>query len=146
EHIDPEEKVVTTATGARIAYDHLVVCPGNQLNWDAVPGLDEAIETPAVSSNYAFDLAPRTWERIRSLRSGTAVFTMPSGPITCEVAAYKITHLSAVLCRQQGVQVDIRVVLVLVTPALFLVPGFPAHLERVAARYGIDVHTSSEDT
>src|SRR5699024_6466266 len=48
ELVAPDEKVATTATGARIAYDLLVVCPGNQLNWDAVPGLDEAIESPAV--------------------------------------------------------------------------------------------------
>lgn len=146
EHVDPEEKVVTTATGARIAYDHLVVCPGNQLNWDAVPGLDEAIETPAVSSNYAFDLAPRTWERIRSLRSGTAVFTMPSGPIKCGGAPQKIAYLAADHWRQQGVLDDIRVVLVLPTPAMFGVPEFSAELERVAARYGIEVHTSSEAT
>src|SRR5699024_7732953 len=80
EHIDPEEKVVTTATGARIAYDHLVVCPGNQLNWAAVPGLDEATETPAVSSNYAFDLAPRTWEGVRSQRAGPPGFAIHSCP------------------------------------------------------------------
>src|SRR5699024_1072656 len=41
---------------------------------------------------------------------------------------------------------DIRVVLVLPTPAMFGVPEFSAELERVAARYGIEVHTSSEAT
>src|SRR5699024_4210864 len=146
EHIDPEEKVVTTATGARIAYDHLVVCTGNQLNWDAVPGLDWAIETPAVSSNYAFDLAPRTWERIRSLRSGTAVIAMPSGPSRRGGAPQRFAAVAAARWRQPGVLEDIRVVLVRPTPAMSGVPEFSAALERVAARYGIEVHSSSAAT
>jgi len=43
-----------------------------------------------VSSNYQFDLAPRTWDLIRTMRSGTAVFMMPSGPIKCAGAPQKI--------------------------------------------------------
>src|SRR5699024_3129680 len=104
------------------------------------------IETPAVSSNYAFDLAPRTWERIRSLRSGTAVFTMPSGPIKCAGAPQKIAYLAAAHWRQQGVLDDIRVVLVLPTPAMFGGAEFAAERERDAARYGSEMHTSSEAT
>ncbi len=36
-----------------------------------------------MSSNYWFDLVPRTWDFIRATPSGTAVFTMSSGPIKC---------------------------------------------------------------
>jgi sulfide:quinone oxidoreductase len=144
--IDPEANLVTTDSGARIGYDHLVVCPGIQLDWHRIPGMAEAVESPAASSNYRYDLAPKTWELIRGMRSGTAVFTMPSGPIKCAGAPQKIAYLAADYWRQQGVLDDIRVVLVLPTPGMFGVKVFADELERVVAKYGIEVRKSSEMT
>ncbi|HJB10174.1 MAG TPA: NAD(P)/FAD-dependent oxidoreductase [Candidatus Brachybacterium merdavium] len=144
--IDPENHLVTTAGGVRIAYDHLIVSPGIQLDWHRVPGMAEALTTPAVSSNYSYELAPKTWERIRALRSGTAVFSMPAGPIKCAGAPQKIAYLAADHWRRQRVLGDIRIVLVLPTPAMFGVPEFSQELERVAARYGIDVLHGSQVT
>ncbi|WP_030619258.1 NAD(P)/FAD-dependent oxidoreductase [Streptomyces fulvoviolaceus] len=143
EDIDPEG-TVTTDRGNRISYDRLVVCPGIQLDWDRVPGLADGIHTPHISSVYRPDLAPKTWELIRGLRSGTAVFTMPAGPIKCGGAPQKIAYLAADYWREQGVLPDIRIVLVLPTPTMFGVPVFATELERVVARYGIEVRHSSE--
>ena len=50
------------------------------LDWDRTEGLADTLGKNGVSSNYRFDLAPRTWDFIRDLRSGSAVFMMPSGP------------------------------------------------------------------
>ncbi len=144
ESVDPEERLVTLANGARLSYDYLVMCPGIQLDWDKVAGMSEAMDSPAVSSNYRFDLAPKTWDLIRGMRSGTAVFTMPSGPIKCAGAPQKIAYLAADYWRQQGVLDDIRVVLSLPTPGMFGVKVFSDELERVVERYGIEVHKSSE--
>ena len=144
EGIDPEAQTVTTAGGARVGYDHLVVCPGIQLDWGRVPGMADALSSSSASSNYSVTLAPKTWDLIRGLRSGTAVFTMPSGPIKCAGAPQKIAYLAADYWRQQGVLKDIRVVLVLPTPGMFAVKVFSEELARVAARYGIEVHKSSE--
>lgn len=143
-HIDPADQVVTTATGRRLGYERLVVAPGIQLDWDRVPGMSEALTAPQVSSNYTYELAPKTWQALRRLRSGTAVFTMPAGPIKCGGAPQKIAYLAADHWRQQGVLDDIRVVLVVPTPTLFGVPVFARELERVAAGYGIEVRRSSE--
>jgi sulfide:quinone oxidoreductase len=79
----PEDGTVVTDTGRRLTYDSLVVAPGLQLNFDRVPGLVEALTDGPVTSNYRADLAPRTWELIRGMRRGTAVFTQPAGPIKC---------------------------------------------------------------
>jgi sulfide:quinone oxidoreductase len=141
---DPEENVVITETGSRLDYDALVVAPGLQLDFDKVPGLTEALATAPVSSNYRADLAPRTWELIRNLRSGTAVFTQPAGPIKCAGAPQKIAYLAADYWRKQGVLDDIRIVLVLPDPIMFKVPVWAAQLEKVADRYGIEVRHSSE--
>jgi sulfide:quinone oxidoreductase len=144
ESVDPEEKAVGLADGRTAGYDRLVVCPGIQLDWGAVPGMAQAVTAPHTSSNYAYELAPKTWDLIRSMRSGTAVFTMPSGPIKCAGAPQKIAYLAADYWREQGVLKDIRVVLVLPTPGMFGVPVFAEELERVVARYGIEVRTNSE--
>src|SRR5260370_5941978 len=78
------------------------------------------------------------------MRSCTALFTMPSGPIKCGGAPQKIAYLAADYWREQGVLKDIRVVLVLPTPGMFGVKVFADELERVAARYGIKVRKNSE--
>ena len=141
---DPDNNLVHLATGSTVEYDYLVVCPGIQLDWDKIPGVPEAVQGPFASSNYTYDLAPKTWQLIKPLRRGTALFTMPAGPIKCAGAPQKIAYLACDYCRQQGVLADIRVVLVLPTPGMFGVKVFSDVLETVAARYGIEVHKSSE--
>lgn len=142
--IDPEAQTVLLGSGGRVTYDYLVVCPGIQLDWNKVPGMAEAVSSPSASSNYVYDLAPKTWNLIKSTRSGTAIFTQPSGPIKCAGAPQKIAYLAADYWRKTGVLDDIRVVLVLPTPGMFGVPVFAEELERVVADYGIEVRKNSE--
>lgn len=78
---DPDNNAVHTTGGQTIGYDVLIVCPGIQLDWDKIPGVTDTLGRNGVSSNYRPDLAPKTWEFIHSTTSGTALFTMPSGPI-----------------------------------------------------------------
>lgn len=77
--VDPDRQVVETGSGQSIGYDFLVVAPGIQLDWGKIPGLTETLGINGVSSNYEYDLAPKTWEFMKDLKGGTAVFTMPSG-------------------------------------------------------------------
>ena len=146
EGVDPDNKTVTTTSGTVIGCNHLVVSPGIQLDWDKIPGMRESMDSPNVSSNYTFESAPKTGDLIRNLRRGTAVFTMPAGPIKCAGAPQKLAYLAADYWRQQDVLADIRVVLVLPIPAMLGVPVFAEELERVVARYGIEVHKNSELT
>ncbi len=142
--IDPDNRTVGLSDGQVLGYDHLVVCPGLCLDWDRLPGSAETLGRAGVSSNYQFDLAPKTWEMIRGMRSGTAVFTMPSGPIKCAGAPQKIAYLAADWWRKQGVLDSIDMVLILPTPGMFGVPEFAEVLSEVAARYGIDVRLQHE--
>ena len=142
--VDPERNTVTCTDGTDYRYDVLVVCPGIQLDWDRTEGLVDALGKDGVSSNYRFDLAPRTWEFIRNLRSGNAVFAMPSGPIKCAGAPQKIAYLASDYWRSQGVLDNIDVHLVVPTPRLFGIPAIADQLDRIAADYGITVHTGSE--
>ncbi|MEV4492555.1 FAD/NAD(P)-binding oxidoreductase [Micromonospora coxensis] len=142
--VDPADRTVSLAGGDVLGYDQLVVAPGLQLDFDAVPGLAESVGRDAVSSNYRYDLAPRTWEFIQRVRGGTAIFTMPPGPIKCGGAPQKIAYLAADWWRRQGLLDRIRVILVLPTPTIFSQPDWAKSLEKVAAGYGIELRYESE--
>lgn len=144
--VDPDAGTVTLSGGGELAYDHLVLAPGLQLDWNGVPGLADAIGRDRVSSNYAPEYAPRTWELVKDMRSGTAVFTHPATPLKCGGAPQKIAYLAADHWRRRHVLDRIRIVLVIPDPALFKVPAWSQVLEKVAARYGIEVRLRSEMT
>ncbi len=142
--IDPVEQRVATRAGLLISYDQVVICPGIQLDWDRIPGMADALTTSPVSSNYRLDLADKTWRNIQDMTSGSAVFTMPAGPIKCAGAPQKIAYLAADYWRKQGVLDDIDITLVLPTPGMFGVKVFSDELEKVVERYGISVDFNSE--
>ncbi len=144
--VAPDDNQVTCADGAVFGYDALVVCPGIQLDWNRTVGLEDAIEADGVSSNYRYDLTPKTWDLVRNTRSGAAVFMMPSGPIKCAGAPQKIAYLACDYWRRQGVLDNIDVHLVLPTPRTFGIAPIADSLDKVAAGYGITVHTNSEIT
>jgi sulfide:quinone oxidoreductase len=137
---------VTLSGDAGLTYEHLIMAPGLQLDWSDVRGLAEAVGHDAVSSNYAPEYAPRTWELIRRMRSGTAVFTHPATPLKCGGAPQKIAYLAADHWRRRKRLDGIRIVLVIPDPAMFKVPAWSRVLEKVAARYGIEVRLRSEMT
>jgi sulfide:quinone oxidoreductase len=143
---DPDAQAVMTGAGRMVTYDYLVMAPGLQLDFGKIPGLPRTLGKNGVSSNYRFDLAPRTWEFIRGMRDGTAIFTMPAGPIKCAGAPQKIAYLAADWWRRRGALGNIRIILVLSTAAMFSQPDWAKVLQAIAAGYGIEVRTESELT
>jgi sulfide:quinone oxidoreductase len=142
--IDPDSRIVTTRTGARLSYDFLVVAVGLQLDWSATPGLSEAIADGHVTSNYAYELAPRTYQMLQKFTGGTALFTGATGPIKCGGAAQKAAYLSADILRERGVLRSTNVILAVPPPSIFGIPKFAAPLEGAIARYGIDARFRHE--
>jgi len=142
--IDPDERTVALGDGRTVGYGVLVVAPGLQLNWDGIAGLRHTLGRDGVSSNYAYHLAPATWDFIRNTTKGTAVFGQPNGAIKCAGAPQKIAYLACDHWRREGVLDDIDVHLVLPGTAMFGVPEFARILDQVVERYGITVHFSSE--
>lgn len=144
--VDPAANTVTCEDGSVYGYDVLVVCPGIQLDWGKTEGLTDALGRGGVSSNYRYDLAPKTWDFIRQTRSGSAVFMMPSGPMKCAGAPQKIAYLAADYWRREGVLKNIDIHLVVPTPRIFGIPAIADSLDQVIAGYGIQLHTLSEIT
>ncbi|WP_314323647.1 FAD/NAD(P)-binding oxidoreductase [Paenarthrobacter ilicis] len=142
--VDAQARTVTLGSGESVSYGNLVVCPGIQFQWEAVPGLAEAVHSPYGTSHYEFELAPKTWSLLSSLDVGTAIFTMPSGPVTCAGASQKPMYLACDHWKQAGVLDSIRVVMVQPYPSVFGVPHVDQELERKMAEYGIELRTNSE--
>ena len=62
--IDPEQNAVTLDGGARITYDHVIVSPGIQLDWDRIPGL-AAVTTVALWGSLGVGVYT-VWRILRS--------------------------------------------------------------------------------
>jgi len=142
--IDPDQREVSISSGAKISYDYLVVCPGLEMAWDLVPGLEDAVHTPFASSNYVAELAPKTWELVRKFRGGTALFAAPGTPIKCPGAPQKAAYLSADYWQKSGTLANTDLVFATGAGGIFGVPEFAKVLTSVIERYGIDARFSHE--
>jgi sulfide:quinone oxidoreductase len=95
ENFLPERNLVQLSNGVYVHYQQLVVVPGLELHWDAIEGLSDTLGSNGVTSNYRYSLAPYTWELVKNLANGKAIFTQPPMPIKCAGAPQKAMYLSA---------------------------------------------------
>lgn len=137
---EPERNTIVIEGNRTVRYRHLVVCPGIKLDWGGVEGLAEALGKDGVTSNYRYDLAPYTWELVRSLRSGRAVFTQPPMPIKCAGAPQKAMYLSADHWRSVGCLRDIDVSFHNAGGVLFGVADYVPALMTYVERYDIGLN------
>ena len=136
----PEVNTVTLKNGDVIGYDYLVVCPGFQLDWHKIAGAKEALNTNGVCSNYSPDTVEYTWECIKNLKEGRALFTQPVMPIKCAGAPQKIMYMAADRFRKKGISDKISVEFFNVGATMFGIPFFAKPLAKVAESYGIKTH------
>lgn len=144
ETFDPEGNTLQTRGGDTIAYDFLVVAPGLQLNWDAIPGLRDSVGKNGVCSNYSFETVQSTWDNIRNFKGGTALFTHPLGAVKCGGAPQKICYLAEDYFRRAGIRDRCNVVFTIAKDVIFDSPRYARTLHKVIARKGIDVRYSLE--
>lgn len=135
---DPDTNVLTTKKGTTFSYEYLVVAGGIEINWKAIKGLEEALGTKNVCSNYSYEHVDYTWETIRSFKGGTALFTHPNSPVKCGGAPQKIMHLAEDYFRRSGVREQTNVVFGSANPAIFDVTKYRLALEKVIERKQID--------
>jgi sulfide:quinone oxidoreductase len=129
---EPEHNRVTLENCAPVQYRRLIVAPGLKLNWQGIEGLAETLGQNGVTSNYRYDLAPYTWELVRNLRRGKALFTQPPMPIKCAGAPQKAMYLSADHWFRSGVLNDISIEMLNAGAVLFGVAAYvPALMEYV---------------
>ncbi|PKU22433.1 NAD(P)/FAD-dependent oxidoreductase [Telmatospirillum siberiense] len=94
--VNPETHVVTLSDGSRLTYDRLVVAPGIDLRWDALPGYDQAA---AEHMPHAWEAGAQTELLARQLSAmpdgGTVVIAAPANPFRCPPGPYERASLIA---------------------------------------------------
>lgn len=136
--IAPDSKQLTLDDGCTVSYRNLVVCPGLRLAWEKIEGLQDTLGQNGVTSNYSYRHAAYTWELVRGLRGGKAIFTQPAVPIKCAGAPQKALYLSCDHWRKTGVLSKFDVEFNLAGAALFgvatFVPPLMKYIEKYTAR------------
>jgi NADPH-dependent 2,4-dienoyl-CoA reductase/sulfur reductase-like enzyme len=94
--VDPQARSVTLADGARLPYDRLVLAPGIDIRWGALPGYDEAA---AGRLPHAWRAGEQTLLLRRQLEAmpdgGLVVITAPANPFRCPPGPYERASLIA---------------------------------------------------
>jgi sulfide:quinone oxidoreductase len=141
---EPERNRVVLEDGEPVGYKVLIAAPGIELHWDGVEGLKETLGRDGVTSNYLFEMAPYTFELVRSLRAGSALFTQPPMPIKCAGAPQKAMYLACDHWRRAGVLRGIGVEFHTAGAVLFGVPPYVPALMRYVERYGVGLNLGSD--
>jgi sulfide dehydrogenase [flavocytochrome c] flavoprotein chain len=94
--MDPQARSVGLADGASLSYDRLVLAPGIDLKFDALPGYDEAA---AAKMPHAWKAGEQTMLLRRQLEAmddgGLVAIVAPPGPSRCPPAPYERASLIA---------------------------------------------------
>ena len=94
--VDPHARIVTLASGDRLRYDRLVLAPGIELRFDAIPGYTEAATE---RMPHAWKAGEQTLLLRRQLEAmpdgGLVVIAPPANPYRCPPGPYERASLIA---------------------------------------------------
>ncbi|NWA34920.1 NAD(P)/FAD-dependent oxidoreductase [Pseudomonas sp. C6002] len=139
----PDEQTLVLDSGQRVSWKNLIVCPGLRLAWEKIEGLQETLGRHGVTSNYSYEHAAYTWQLVRQLKNGKALFTQPAMPIKCAGAPQKAMYLSCDHWLRQGDLKNIKVEFNLAGAALFGVPTFVPPLMKYVEKYSAQLAFNS---
>src|ERR1700732_869516 len=94
--IDAQARFVALTNNARVSYDRLVLAPGIDLRWDALPGYSEAASE---RMPHAWKAGEQTLLLRRQLKAmedgGTVIISAPANPFRCPPGPYERASLIA---------------------------------------------------
>ncbi len=144
----PQDNSVTLGNGSRLTYDQLVVAPGIKVDLTSIKGLPEAVSNPDsnVSSIYTFDTCDKTFQTIKRLGQGQAIFTQPAGVVKCAGAPQKIMWLALDYWKtaglyqtpETGAASPVKIAFATGLPVMFGVPKYSAALEALRVERGVE--------
>ncbi len=137
---EPKDNAVILDGCRVVKYKRLIVAPGLKLAWDRVEGLEATLGKNGVTSNYRYDLAPYTWNLVKNMKEGRAIFTQPSMPIKCAGAPQKAMYLSGDHWTRAGVLKDISIDFMNAGGVLFGVKDYVPALEGYVQKYGVNLN------
>jgi sulfide dehydrogenase [flavocytochrome c] flavoprotein subunit len=94
--IDPQARAIILADGTSLTYDRLVLAPGIDLRFDALPGYDEAAAAKMPHAWKAGEQTTLLRKQIEAMADGgTVVLAVPAAPLRCPPAPYERASLIA---------------------------------------------------
>jgi NADPH-dependent 2,4-dienoyl-CoA reductase/sulfur reductase-like enzyme len=94
--VEPSARTVTLADGASLAYDRLVLSPGIDLRFDALPGYDEMASTKMPHAWKAGAQTMLLRKQLEAMEDGGVVaLAVPANPSRCPPAPYERASLIA---------------------------------------------------
>ena len=137
--VDADQRTVHCGSGKTYRYRDLIVGSGLVPDHDALAGIDAALDTPSVASNY-LNHAEKTWELVQSMpHGGRAVFTVPRPPVSCTGTTLKPLFLAAAHWQRTGRLPSVDLTLVIDRPHLLGVPALDQRLQRHLERLNVRV-------
>lgn len=131
----PDSQSLVLDNGQRVTWNNLIVCPGLRLAWEKIEGLQDTLGQHGVTSNYSYEHAAYTWQQVKQLKAGKALFTQPAMPIKCAGAPQKAMYLSCDHWLKQAHLQNIDVEFNLAGAALFGVATFVPPLMKYVEKY-----------
>jgi sulfide dehydrogenase [flavocytochrome c] flavoprotein chain len=94
--VDPQRRTVGLADGTSLGYDRLVLSPGIDVRFDALPGYDEAASAKMPHAWKAGEQTALLRRQIEAMDDGGLVaLALPAGPSRCPPAPYERASLIA---------------------------------------------------
>jgi len=92
--IDAAAKTVTLADGNKLSYDRLVMSPGIDIDWTALPGYDEAAAQKMPHAWKAGDQTVLLRQQLQNMEDGgLVVMSSPANPFRCPPGPYERASL-----------------------------------------------------
>lgn len=137
---NPEENSIHLENNDQLNYKYLVVSLGLQLQFEKIPGLVEALETPEVCSNYSASTVEGTFEAMKKFQEGNAIFTFPPPPLKCPGAPQKIMYLTDEYFRKTGKRDKANIMFNSAGPSIFAVKKYAAELSEIVKARNLETN------
>jgi len=94
--VDPQARMVTLGGDTRLGYDRLVLAPGIDIRWDALPGYNEAAAEQMPHAWKAGEQTVLLRRQIEAMEDGgTVIMSAPANPFRCPPGPYERASLIA---------------------------------------------------
>jgi sulfide dehydrogenase [flavocytochrome c] flavoprotein chain len=94
--VDPQARTIGLSDGSTLAYDRLVLAPGIDMRFDALPGYDEAASAKMPHAWKAGEQTMLLRKQLQAMEDGgLVVIAVPAAPLRCPPAPYERASLIA---------------------------------------------------
>ena len=135
--IDLNERSVTTKSGRRLVYDHLVIATGAVADPSKIPGLAEG----AMNFHTGPTDSQRIWQSLRTFRGGKVVVAIAGTPHKCPPSPNEAAFMLDAFFRKHGMRDKVQIRFVTPYPRPYPAEVISKVVEPMFREEGIEIST-----